>query len=80
MEVVLVTPQKELFKGKAKCISLRGLKGEMQILPNHAPILAVLAAGRVIIEAVSGLEQFEISSGFVEVHKDLVTILAREKS
>lgn len=79
MEVTLVTPKKELFKGKASSITLRGAKGEMQILPNHAPMLATLSTGKVIIEGPSGSKEFEISSGFVEVHENMVTLLANNK-
>jgi len=80
MEVVLVSPKRELFKGQADCVTLRGLRGEMQILPNHAPMLAALTDGSVIVEGLSGRKEFKIMSGFVEVHKNLVTVLAREKS
>ena len=77
MEVVLVTPKKELFRGQAKAVSLRDKKGELQILPGHAPLLSVLSAGDIIIDTKSGSKEFKVSSGIVEVHENRITLLAR---
>ena len=77
MEVVLVTPRSELFRGQAKAVSLRDKKGELQILPGHAPLLSSLCAGDIIIDTKSGSKEFKVSSGIVEVHGNQITLLAR---
>ncbi len=79
MEVVLVTPQEELFRGRARAVSLRDKKGELQILPGHAPFLSTLGAGDIIIDTKSGSKEFKVSSGVVEVHENQITLLARNE-
>lgn len=79
MEVLLVTPEKELFKGEAHSITVPAEKGIMQILPGHAPLLAVLGRGPAIIEGSYGVKEFRISSGFIEVHKNKITLLAQSE-
>lgn len=78
MEVILATPKKELFKGRANSVTLPGEEGVMQILPRHAPLLSLLSAGNVVINSDSGISEFKVVSGFVEVHADKVTILLKD--
>lgn len=77
MKVVLVTPQKELFRDQAGSVTVPAQKGIIQILPNHAPLLAVLSRGTVVIESDSGLKEFKLSSGVIEVHENMITLLVR---
>lgn len=77
MEVVLSSPKKELFKGKADSISVPGKEGIMQVLPGHAPILSKLCAGNIVISSESGIKEFKILSGFLEVHDNQITLLVK---
>lgn len=79
MEVLLVTPAKELFRGQAHSVTVPAKKGIMQILPGHAPLLAVLGKGEAIIEGSYGAKEFRISSGFIEAHKNKITLLAQSE-
>ncbi|MFC1808223.1 FoF1 ATP synthase subunit delta/epsilon [Candidatus Omnitrophota bacterium] len=78
MDVVLVSPQKELFKGSASSVLFRAKEGMMEILPNHAPSLSELSAGDVEILSDSGIKKFNISSGFAEIHDNKIVLLVRE--
>ena len=79
IEATLFSPKRELFKGRANRITVSDTNGEMQILQNHAPLLSVLAKGDIVIEGDSGISQFKILSGFIEVHDNKAIILAREE-
>ena len=54
MNITILTPEREIFAGPIKSIKVPGVKGEFQILQNHAPIVSALAAGKVTIVTASG--------------------------
>ena len=77
MRLEIITPEKELFTGDAKSVSLPGVDGSLGILNNHAPLITVLRAGEVIVKGENGEENtFEVTGGVVEVNKNVVLILA----
>lgn len=76
MNVVVLTPDKEVFKGNIKSIRVPGIGGEFEILKNHAPIVSSLGAGKVrIIDDANGTKEFTIAKGFVEVLNNEVSVL-----
>jgi len=78
MEVVIVTPERELFRGAATLVSFRAEKGDMEIMPGHAPLLVTLSKGDLRLESDRGNIEYKILSGFAEVHNDEATLLVRE--
>ena len=76
MHLEIITPDKTLFEGTAKSVSLPGTEGGFQILENHAPIISTLKSGQIKIDTGSGTELIDISSGVVEMLKNKVIILA----
>ena len=40
MNLEIITPEKELYKGEVDSITLPGTDGEFGILKNHAPIIS----------------------------------------
>ena len=76
MQLVVLTPEKELFKGEIKLIKLPGTKGSFEILKNHAPIISTLDEGIVKIIDIQGKELFyKISGGVVECKQNKVILL-----
>lgn len=71
----IVSPEKELFNGEAKSITLPGTIGSFTILPQHAPIVSSLRAGTLIYVTEDGEEHVqEIQGGFVEMNNDNVSV------
>ena len=80
MELVILTPEKELFKGTVKSVKVPGVRGQFEILANHAPIVSTLGAGVVrVLDSESGKFEFPIERGFVEVLNNEVSVLALEE-
>ena len=52
MNISILTPDKEIFKGAATSIKVPGTLGQFQILKNHAPIVSSLEIGK--LEVVTG--------------------------
>jgi F-type H+-transporting ATPase subunit epsilon len=85
LRVRLVTPERTLFEHAAVAVELPAKNGYMEVLYGHAPLMAELGAGDVIVhggaDEQSGVEsesRYNVSWGFVEVLGDRVTILASD--
>ncbi len=77
MDLQIITPDKELFKGEAKLVSVPGVDGSLGFLDNHAPLITVLKAGNVKVVHPDGKEEFfPVKGGVVEVMKNTVLVLA----
>jgi len=83
LRVELVTPSERLYRGDVRSVAVPAWKGEMGVLPGHAPFLGILTEGRVTIRtparhADQGARRlsFHVNGGCVEVLPDSVTILA----
>ncbi|MFC5473117.1 F0F1 ATP synthase subunit epsilon [Paraherbaspirillum soli] len=76
-QVVVVSPEGELYAGKAGFVSLPGIAGELGILPGHTPLLTRLKPGAVHIRRTSGEDDFiYVAGGYAEIQPFTVTILA----
>jgi F-type H+-transporting ATPase subunit epsilon len=76
MRVEIITPDKELYKGEAKSVTVPGVDGSIGFLNNHAPLITVLKAGDVKVKTEAGVETFAVKGGVVEVMNNTVLVLA----
>ncbi len=78
IELVIVTPQRQLLREKVASVQLPGASGELGILPGHAPLITELGNGELSYRSASGAEPvvFAVLSGFAEVLPERVTVLA----
>ena len=78
MELIVLTPEKEIYNGTISSVQLPGNDGKFEILTGHAPIVASLVKGTVRILPTSGEKKtFNIEKGFVEVLRDEVSLLVQ---
>ena len=75
----IVAPDKVLAERKAISLVVPSELGYMGILANHAPLVANLAKGKIILRDCSGkAEEFSSSGkGFIEVLNNEVVIILR---
>lgn len=78
IELVVVTPEKQVLRQSAKEVQLPGADGYLGILPGHAPLITELGIGELSYHDMSGKESehLVIIRGFAEVLGDRVTVLA----
>jgi F-type H+-transporting ATPase subunit epsilon len=76
MEVEIITPDSQLFKGDASYVGVPGVDGSMGFLNDHAPLITVLKAGQVKVTTAGGDKFFDVKGGVVEVMKNKVLVLA----
>jgi F-type H+-transporting ATPase subunit epsilon len=73
----ILTPNGPVFKGLAEGVNLPGTEGAFEVKFNHASLMSMLDIGKVIIRSENGKEEvFSLNGGFVEVHKNEVTVFA----
>jgi F-type H+-transporting ATPase subunit epsilon len=77
MTVELVAPDRIVWSGDADMVIARTTDGDIGILPNHEPLLAVLVEHPVQIRT-GGEDDFvvDVLGGFLSVTPDRVSILA----
>jgi F-type H+-transporting ATPase subunit epsilon len=77
VHVDIVSAERQIFSGLAKMVVAPTKSGEIGILPRHAPLLAQLRPGLVrVITATDQEHEFFVSSGFLEVQPNIITVLA----
>jgi len=78
MNLVILTPEKEIFRGEITSVKVPGTSGQFEILSNHAAIVSSLTEGEVrILDAAGKKLQYTISRGFIEVINNEVSLLVR---
>lgn len=78
MRLEIVTPERIVYTKKdIQMIITRAAKGDIGILPNHAPLISPLNPTIVRVKLDANTEEtIVVSGGFLEVRSDQVTILA----
>jgi F-type H+-transporting ATPase subunit epsilon len=78
IELIIVTPERQLLRETVVEITLPGAEGQLGILPGHAPLITELGIGELNYHAKQSGESAPIAiiSGFAEVLGDRVTVLA----
>jgi F-type H+-transporting ATPase subunit epsilon len=79
MHLEILTPDKTVFSGRIKSITVPGTKGPFTVLKNHAPIISTLENGEMSFLTTTGHDQFYIiSQGMIEVNKNRIMVLVEK--
>lgn len=76
MQVEVVTIERLVYSGEADMVLAPGVEGQLGILPRHAPLIARLSAGELVVRREGAEQSFAISGGFIEVLGNRVVVLA----
>jgi|SRR5215469_2897339 len=89
LHVELVVPDREIWSGSARMVVAKTLEGDLGVLASHPSVLGILAEGSVVRildpettgdggdGSAGGEVTAAVSSGFLSVADDRVSILAR---
>ena len=72
----IVTPERIVYSRDVNMVVVKGVEGELGILPNHIPLVTPLKIAPVRVKFDQGEETIAVHGGFMEVRKDKVVILA----
>ena len=78
IELIIVTPERQLLRETVVEVTLPGADGQLGILPGHAPLITELGIGELTYRSVGASQPAPLAviSGFAEVLGDRVTVLA----
>jgi F-type H+-transporting ATPase subunit epsilon len=76
--LAVISPERKLFEGPAKFVVVPAHDGEIGILHDHAPLMALLGTGALRVETDTGSLRFRVSGGFVQVNENEVSVLSEE--
>ena len=78
IQLIVVTPERQLLQETVVEVTIPGLDGELGILPGHAPLITELGIGELRYRSSAGgaVVPLAILRGFAEVLPDRVTVLA----
>jgi len=72
----IVTPERKVFAQEVNMVIVRGIQGELGIMPGHIPLVTPLQIGPLRVKTGSQESIIAVNGGFVEVRKDKVVVLA----
>ncbi len=77
MQLEIISPDEQLFKGEVNAVTFPGKDGRFGVLNDHAPLISSLQAGPIGIEQ-AGKEKttLDVKGGVVEVLNNKVMVLA----
>jgi F-type H+-transporting ATPase subunit epsilon len=76
LRVELATPTRLIVDEPADEVVVPGTDGYFGVLPGHAPLLALVGTGEVMLRAGRTERYLAVSGGYAEVGADHVTVLA----
>ncbi len=77
LDIDIISPEKKVYSGKIKSVTIPGTKGNFQVLYNHAPLISTIEIGiiKLVLTNDSTLV-FTTSGGSAEVLNNKVLILS----
>ena len=75
----LVSPERLLLSEQVVSVVVPGTDGEFTVLKDHAPFMATIKPGCVVVTQVGGgVQKFFVRGGFADVNGAGLTILAEQ--
>ncbi len=76
MNLLILSPEKEIFSGEVKSVKVPGADGQFEMLDHHAAIVSSLKKGEVRVIKSNGEKLiFGVSGGFAECLNNEVSVL-----
>lgn len=72
----IFTQERQVYSEEVDIVMVRGVDGEMAILPRHAPLITALDFGEVRVRRAKVEEAFAVGGGVLQVANNRVIILA----
>jgi F-type H+-transporting ATPase subunit epsilon len=74
-----LTPEGQVFEGNVEMLSTRTEVGEIGVLANHAPLLAMLAPAELRLHlSESEVKRFAQGEGYLQVHSNHALVLVED--
>ena len=67
IQLSVITPERTVFDGVVDQVTLPTTEGEITVLPNHLPLVSVLAPGELRLRVSGQDTPLAVAGGFIEV-------------
>ena len=76
MRLIILQPNRTIFNGDVKSVTLPGKNGQFTLLTRHAPLISTLEKGVIKYRIAKNktYEALSINGGFAKVKQDLITV------
>jgi len=76
-ELILSSPDGDIYRGPARRLSLRGAEGDLAVMAGHVPFVTTVKPGecRIILEDDT-VRTGRVNGGLLSVSKEAVTLLS----
>ena len=76
LNLIVVTPEKQIFEGKTSQVNIQTVEGILGILPSHAPLMAKIKPGELTIKHSGAKEtHMAVGDGFMQVADNVMTVM-----
>ena len=75
LRLEIVTPERKVIDAEVDSVTVPTASGEAGIMPQHAPLISALKPGIVTVMTKGTADRLAVSTGFVEVHDNTVSVL-----
>ena len=73
----IISPEKVIFSGDTRMVTLPSYEGDMSILKHHIPIITFLRPGIIKVEkSEKNFEEFFVEDGTIEYFNDSLVVLS----
>ena len=77
LDLEIISPEKKVYSGKVKSVTIPGTMGNFQVLFNHAPLISTIEIGIIkLVLSDDSTRVFTTSGGSAEVLDNKVLILS----
>lgn len=75
MTLEIISAHEILFKGEVDMVTLPGELGSFTVLKNHAPLISVLTAGKVVYRTTEEhVDYVDIKGGLADVVDNVISV------
>ena len=75
-QVDVVSPEAVVWSGEAELVIARTTEGDIGIMAEHEPTMAVLATGSASIQTGTETVTVAVHGGFLQIYRNQVTLLS----
>jgi len=72
----ITTPEGITYENNVDSVTIPTKTGEITVLPNHIPMVSAVVPGEIIVKKDNKEEYMSVSTGFLEIGKNTLTLLA----
>lgn len=75
LKLEVVTPERKVIDAEVDSVTVPTASGEAGIMNDHAPLISALKPGVLTVTTKGNIEKLAVSTGFVEVSHNQVSVL-----